>query len=304
MEGREIKVSLNGEYIKEAGSEKIRVFEDRSRDLLLPLRVEVLQDGRAGYEGCEDTMIVKDLAGYEHYQLGLRNYGTSRMGVVRYPKKCQRILLKFDLEGIELPDGVEIESGRIKIFNHWGSRSEEVSEIRRYEVLRDWGEGRNRGSAAERGESCWRYGRYPEGEWDGCISDGVWAAMEPVARAEVRDEIFGWYEFDITELVQGWVNGERENYGVKLEYAGERGCYAFCLSEWSGSDGSLRPYLELKYRYGGKVGVYSCFEGEGETYFDNLRIEGLSERFIWANGLLLFGEKPREDACHPVFNKE
>jgi hypothetical protein len=42
---------------------------------------------------------------------------------------------------------------------------------------------------------------------------------------------WGWYSFDVTNLVRGWINGTLPNYGVML-----RG------PEWSGSDSSWKAF--------------------------------------------------------------
>ncbi len=65
--------------------------------------------------------------------------------------------------------------------------------------------------------------------------------------AYVPHDVEGWHSFDVTSLVQGWINGSIPNYGVML-----RG------PEWSGSDsswksfltkeeGSHTPYLSITY---------------------------------------------------------
>lgn len=49
---------------------------------------------------------------------------------------------------------------------------------------------------------------------------------------------WGWYSFDVTNLVRGWINGTLPNYGVML-----RG------PEWSGSDSSWKAFSTREWPY-------------------------------------------------------
>jgi hypothetical protein len=56
---------------------------------------------------------------------------------------------------------------------------------------------------------------------------------------------YKWYTFDLTALVQGWVNGTVPNNGVLMRASYSAGTFAFASNEYS--DYRLRPRLVLTY---------------------------------------------------------
>jgi len=62
------------------------------------------------------------------------------------------------------------------------------------------------------------------------------------------DEYFDWDEFNLTSLVQGWINGSFSNHGVLLKLVNENGeyqTYHFSTSDYSTLES--RPKLEITY---------------------------------------------------------
>jgi hypothetical protein len=56
-----------------------------------------------------------------------------------------------------------------------------------------------------------------------------------------------WYNFDITSLVQEWVDGTSKEYGLLVQSTAEAdGIYAWFISSNNSTDGQ-RPYLEITY---------------------------------------------------------
>jgi hypothetical protein len=78
----------------------------------------------------------------------------------------------------------------------------------------------------------------------------IWATR-PQLGARVWDYIItdgapGWWEFDITEQVQLWADGEQENCGVALVHS--PGCtFPIIYSSDYTADSDLRPKLSIEY---------------------------------------------------------
>jgi hypothetical protein len=93
-----------------------------------------------------------------------------------------------------------------------------------------------------------------EASWNAASSGELWAVAGADDPSRDRDEaalastvVSGgetWYEWDITELVQSWWRGERENYGLMLMGAGDEGIdLAF-----SSREGAYPPQLIYRYQ--------------------------------------------------------
>ncbi len=81
----------------------------------------------------------------------------------------------------------------------------------------------------------------------GCNQLGVDrdAASVDSVRFTQNSLVGSWYEWDITTLVQAWIDAPEENYGLLLIASGDRVRYDFWSSE--GSLPSLRPKLTIDY---------------------------------------------------------
>lgn len=70
---------------------------------------------------------------------------------------------------------------------------------------------------------------------------------EGYGSASIEHASFGWYSFDVTNLVRGWVNGSFSNYGVAIcgkESADDPNWRGFCTRECLEG---YRPYLVITY---------------------------------------------------------
>ncbi|MBD3372618.1 MAG: DNRLRE domain-containing protein [Candidatus Coatesbacteria bacterium] len=64
----------------------------------------------------------------------------------------------------------------------------------------------------------------------------------------IADGATGWWEFDITNLVAGWIDDSYENYGVAITYpAGGCSPSQVCASEYASVDPDLCPKLTIEY---------------------------------------------------------
>ena len=141
-----------------------------------------------------------------------------------------RSLIKFDLS--DIPSGTSINSAslNVRLYGSWDYPGKSRT-ITTYRI----------GSAWSESSVTWN------------ISPSIGEAYGSASVA--HDNVGGWYSFDVTNLVRGWVNGSYSNYGVML-----RG------PEWSGSDSSWKgfytsesssdPYLAITY-----AGVTGSGEG-------------------------------------------
>ena len=112
-----------------------------------------------------------------------------------------RAMLMYDLVGI--PAKATIKSATLKLFVFYTPAGPSVSAVRVYQVLQPWSEI----------EMDW-FSPSSWGEWQTPGCDGV------KDRKQTEDAVamiagVGWYKWDVTDLVQRWVNGE-PNFGMIL----------------------------------------------------------------------------------------
>jgi hypothetical protein len=75
----------------------------------------------------------------------------------------------------------------------------------------------------------------------------------------------GWKEFDITDLVQEWVDGTYDNYGVT--YYGLTGS-GYYQRHYSREYSSNQPYLEVEYEYAPLPGEFALLAPEDGAIID------------------------------------
>lgn len=142
------------------------------------------------------------------------NYGSNtyyRVGVLSGKK--YRVYIKFDLTGI--PEGSAIISATLKLHKQSGT---DIT-VNVHKVSGSW---------SETGIT-----------WNNQPSyDSDTAASDSAPNAE------GWFEFDVTSVVQAWIDGE-SNYGFVLENDGAT--YSIVFDSREASDTSIRPKLVVEY---------------------------------------------------------
>jgi len=149
---------------------------------------------------------------------GYGPYGSStELRTNLYTVHDQEIVIHFDLSSI--PEYSTINSATLYVYNYNEYGGSLEGEI--YRVDEDWDEATLVNSIAH--DDTDPYDSSPLG--------GSYA----------------WKDFDITELVQEWVNGDYENYGVVFYGVSGSGYYIrFYSREYS----SNNPYLEVDYETG------------------------------------------------------
>ncbi|MBC7234516.1 MAG: DNRLRE domain-containing protein [Chloroflexi bacterium] len=191
----------------------------------------VFQQGLNGYSVFEDTTLDAwdpDMSYHADHHLRLRS------------PDVRRILLRVDIS--ILPPGTLIEEATLLLYQ--GSGSPNPLTARLYRVLRPW----------VHGQATWNEARQ-DLDWaqGGCGGMGTDRAAELVDEKTIFPT-FGSYEnypfaFDITPLVQLWVNNPGANQGVIIDgVAGSAIEFVFRSSEYF--DPAFRPRLVVRYRTG------------------------------------------------------
>lgn len=198
----------------------------------------MLQQGNDGYSGAQDAHI-------EVYAPEA-NYGHEPQLDVRWsndiwpPTADMRSLLYFDLAAV--PVGAVVQQATLEVYQT--SRSNVTAmNLDLHRVLRAWTETdvswRRRMQEAS-GPLLWNVA--------GASGNNSDREREPHARV-VIDSYSGWRSFDVTDLVQLWVNEPGANRGLLLQGKTSNEdtvLVSFASSEY-GRDHALRPRLNLVY---------------------------------------------------------
>ena len=185
----------------------------------------VLQEGQGGYAGTTDVYIDRWTPD--------QNWGGIDWLMVT-ASEDRAGLVRFDLAG-RVPQGSTITAATLELYatNRNRALSERVSA---YRVLREW---------VER-EANWN--RAMVGGWWGATGCNSSADRELVAADTLTvSQVGQWYRFNVTGMVQGWVNNPGSNYGLLVKGVNESQPieYMFFTSE-SGMAGN-RPILRVDY---------------------------------------------------------
>lgn len=191
--------------------------------------VVVLQQGRDGYDGVEDTHLD---AWYATRALGTTNQLVLRSGDIRAP------LLRFDLSC--LPGNITVASATLEMYVERAVPNPILAEA--YGVRRSW----------NWREATWQKATAQE-NWGlaGCNDTSRDRDAMPVAVSTVGPGTT-WYGWDITALVREWVADPSKNYGVIIKGTGTVSAeYAFISSEhwWL----TNRPKLTIIYAFSGSA---------------------------------------------------
>ena len=184
-----------------------------------------LQQGNNGYTGCQDT--------YLYMQEPDANYCTLNTWRVGY-RQQYTAWLHFDLSPI--PANAIVTQASLQVYAvAWGGADIPLEVFR---VLR-------------KANAC-------EATWNQAEADTAWGLpganhtqTDRAAMPESNGTTWGiqkWYTFDVTMLVQDWLNGHFANYGLLLRGASPTatGIFYFASAERESLD--IRPKLVITYR--------------------------------------------------------
>lgn len=134
------------------------------------------------------------------------NYGGAWELVISYPYYGLRPLLQFDLSGISN----NIEQATLKLYQFWHTGY--AADVNVFRLTAPWVEGEGIVQNGDESSSTigvsWNnngYGNY----WDG-------GSYDPEISASIRCDEDGWYKWDLTSLVKGWLQEDYPNYGMIL----------------------------------------------------------------------------------------
>jgi len=187
-----------------------------------------LQNGVDGYTGCSDTFM--------RYQEPDRNFGANSDVIIcgyATPQE-QRTLIYFDVSyaatGIE--QGTPITEATLKLWSHTKHGSS-LPDHAIHNVTRAWNEN--------------------EATWNNYSSAGGWTSPggdydpTPITTFTPTEQtkVDAWYEWDVTDVVQDWIDNPSGNNGWLLKLVNEdiSSQTNFHSSDWA--DSGLRPMLVI-----------------------------------------------------------
>ncbi len=182
--------------------------------------VVVLQQGLLGYAGTNDTYIT------ERNQSA--NLATQASLVVRNDSTYEG-LLRFDVQSV--PASATINQATLRLYSYSRDNTA-VMDVQVHALLRPWMDTQaNWGQAST--SSPWTV--------PGANDPLTDRSANPVSTGSVLSSS-GWYSFEVTSLVRGWIANPQENYGLVLRGAGvESVAYSFASANYSVI--SVRPQL-------------------------------------------------------------
>lgn len=193
------------------------------------------------------------------------NYGAHPVLLVedKWASSLRHALVRFDVGGL-LPE-VEILSATLSLYMNGPSADGGPVGLRN--VSLGWGEGEGTGSGV------------PGVSWVDRSAGQPWATpggdfdATPYGSTTIAAGGVGWYQWDVTSLVRGWVHGALVNQGVALVPDSPGTSAQFASSD--DADPRLRPTLNV---------VYSCECGSGPVHTVTLQPGPIAGKDGWING--------------------
>jgi hypothetical protein len=148
------------------------------------------------------------------------NFGGALLAEVKYSSPDRRMVLRFDVSSV--PPGSVVQSATLRFYcRNIVSPTNNAKTIRAYYVMESWVEGTLAGSGTADGTTWIK--RDTAANWQN--SGGYYWTSDILATG--RDEATGqlplpgafrqgWVAFDLTAMVQAWVDGTYANYGILL----------------------------------------------------------------------------------------
>ncbi|MGB5519134.1 MAG: DNRLRE domain-containing protein [Gammaproteobacteria bacterium] len=165
-----------------------------------------------------------------------RNYGDHRLRV-SLAGSLRNALVQFDVAAIPL--GARVISAQLQLYHTETVTAGIDAGATVHRVKRDWVEGTKSGTGTADGAT-WD-------TWDGSAAWGTAGGdYDPaaIASSAITAAIDDWESWDITTLVQGWVDGSFYNNGLLLRGSGDVNI-SFASKE--NADATLHPKLIISY---------------------------------------------------------
>jgi hypothetical protein len=214
----------------------------------------VFQDGAGSdpsYTGCEDTFIA-------NFQSPYQNMGASdRIRLFRGEGDSEqyRILIRFDLSGI--PDGVDVTAARLELHQERFGGDPPGHRVDACRMTRGWVEGTgttqdepNRLGASWEEAASGTPWSTAGGDYDTTTDFGR-GANGIVARTDLTTISNSWESWDITRVVDGWIEGTYTNHGlILISSSGLYSEHYFYSADDTAA--ATRPRLTVTYRGSGE----------------------------------------------------
>jgi len=166
-----------------------------------------------------------------------RNYGDYRLRVTSSPGSHRNSLVQFNLAAI--PVGAKVISAQLQLYHTVTETPGTDAGVTVHRVSRDWLEGTHSGSGSADGAT-----------WDTWDGTNAWTTAggdydpAPVANSPITDATGDWESWDISTLVQGWLDGSFANNGLLLKGSGT---VAVSFGSKEDADPTLHPRLSITY---------------------------------------------------------
>ncbi len=215
----------------------------------------VFQDGAGSdpsYAGCEDTFIA-------NFQSPYQNMGAShQVRLFRGDGDSQqyRILIRFDLS--DIPDGAEVTAATLELHQERFGGDPPGHTVDAYRMTRSWveGTGTTQGESNRLGAS-WEEAAAgtswatPGGDYDSTTDFGH-GANGTVARTDLTTASNSWESWDVTRVVDGWVDGTHANHGlILISTDGQYSEHYFYSAD--DATAATRPRMTVTYGGGGST---------------------------------------------------
>ena len=184
--------------------------------------VMTFQQGAESYAGCTDTYIDAALPG--------DNYGADALMLVR-PRKNTSALVGFDLAS--LPPGIVIVEAYLQMYARSDS-SVTPLEVASYAVLRPW----------QADVATWLTATTTQA-WEAPGCQDARDRLEPPGDREMLHGA-GWWQFNVRDAVQTWVDNRSTNYGLLFE-SSEDTSATYRFTSTSHGDARTHPVLIVSY---------------------------------------------------------
>ena len=166
-----------------------------------------------------------------------KNYGDYRIRVESSASSPRVSLVQFELAAV--PAGARVLSAQLQLYHTITVAPGVDAGVSVHRVIRDWVEGTQGGSGTADGAT-WL-------TWD---STNAWTTAggdydpAPAANSPITDATGDWESWDISTLVQGWLDGSFANNGLLLKGTGT---VAVSFASKEDADPALRPKLTITY---------------------------------------------------------
>jgi len=191
--------------------------------MALPEQI-VFQQGLNGYSGVTDTWI-------NLYDPNLNFNGETKLLVLG--TEGIKSLVRFDLSSI--PAGARITSATLSLYNYGHENSANGGAVNVHRASKVWVESQATWNVYSAGNSWAAAG----------LQAGSDYATSPMSSITINTAINVWRNFDVTGLVQDWVNGTTNNGFVVRSPTG--GVKPRFYSSGYSVDASVRPRLSVNY---------------------------------------------------------